>query len=67
MRNDQGHGETAHRDLVVGQLLHEQAGVEEPAAGTAVLLGDRQAQEPEVGQLAGDIGVVVRLAAVGQL
>ena len=57
----------ADRNLVVGQLLDEQAGIVEPATRAAVLLGDGQSEESEIGELARDLLAVVGLAAVGQL
>src|SRR5204863_7502935 len=45
-------------------LLHEQAGVEHPAARSAVVLGDRHAEPAEVSHLRVDLGRV-RLGVAG--
>lgn len=64
--DDERDAEALHRDLVVGQLLEEDTCIGQSAAGPTVCLRDRQSEEPEVGELTGDLIVVMGNAPVGE-
>jgi len=49
--------DAAHRRVAAAQLLHHQAVRQVVTARAAVLLGDRHAEEPELGQLRDDAQV----------